>query len=166
MPKIEAKNLEKIMTNEKHLSHKQSRPFQPTKLSKPRNFVIPEILTNKQKSSPPIVIEIGAGKGMHALSFAKQNPDKHLIAIERTRNKFEAFSKIAKTQQLANLTPVHADAIAWIVQAIAPNSISQIYLLYPKQVKMNHKKPPLKGGQKSGLFLYYKNGLTSLSESV
>jgi tRNA G46 methylase TrmB len=125
------------MTNEKHLSHKQSRPFQPTKLSKPRNFVIPEILTNKQKSSPPIVIEIGAGKGMHALSFAKQNPDKHLIAIERTRNKFEAFSKIAETQQLANLTLVHADAIAWIVQAIAPNSISQIYLLYPNPEQHN-----------------------------
>ena len=83
------------MTNEKHLSHKQSRPFQPTKLSKPRNFVIPEILTNKQKSSPPIVIEIGAGKGMHALSFAKQNPDKHLIAIDGERVSEKRAARIA-----------------------------------------------------------------------
>lgn len=44
---------------------------------------------------------------------------------------------MTQTQQLPNLTAVHADAIAWIVQAIAPNSISQIYLLYPNPEQHN-----------------------------
>jgi len=125
------------MTSKKNLSHKQKRPFQPTKLSKPRGFVMPEILAEEQKIQRSLVIEIGAGKGMHALSFAKQNPDKHLIAIERTRNKFDAFFKMTQTQQLSNLTAVHADAIAWIVQALAPHSLTQIYLLYPNPEQHN-----------------------------
>lgn len=125
------------MTSKKNLSHNQKRPFQPTKLSKPRGFVMPEILADEQKIQRPLIIEIGAGKGMHALSFAKQNPDKHLIAIERTRNKFDAFFKMTQTQQLSNLTAVHADAIAWIVQALAPHSLTQIYLLYPNPEQHN-----------------------------
>ena len=109
-----------------HCSHNQQRAFQPDKLTAPRDFIMPKI-----KDSTPVVLEIGAGKGKHAVSFAIDNPDKRLIAIERTRNKFDAFQKQAINQNLTNLTPIHADAIAWIVHAIAPNSVTSIYILYP-----------------------------------
>ena len=122
------------MTDSFELSHQQERAFQPQRLSAPRDFVMPEAAL-KPKSS--LVLEIGAGKGKHALSFAMQNPDKHLIAIERTRNKFEAFEKLAAQQNSANLTAIHADAIAWIVHAIAPNSIDSIYILYPNPEQHN-----------------------------
>lgn len=122
------------MTDNLELSHQQERAFQPQRLSAPRDFVMPDAAL-KPKSS--LVLEIGAGKGKHALSFAMQNPDKHLIAIERTRNKFEAFEKLAAQQNSANLTAIHADAIAWIVHAIAPNSIDSIYILYPNPEQHN-----------------------------
>jgi len=85
----------------------------------------------------PLVLEIGAGKGKHALGFAVQNPDKHLIAIERTRNKFEAFLKLATRQNSSNLDAIHADAIAWIVHAIAPSSVAKIFILYPNPEQQN-----------------------------
>ena len=122
------------MTDNLELSHQQERAFQPQRLSAPRDFVMPDAAL-KPKTS--LVLEIGAGKGKHALSFAMQNPDKHLIAIERTRNKFEAFEKLAAQQNSANLTAIHADAIAWIVHAIAPNSIDSIYILYPNPEQHN-----------------------------
>lgn len=122
------------MTDNLELSHQQERAFQPQRLSAPRDFVMPDAAL-KPKSS--LVLEIGAGKGKHALSFAIQNPDKHLIAIERTRNKFEAFEKLVAQQNFANLTAIHADAIAWIVHAIAPNSIDSIYILYPNPEQHN-----------------------------
>ena len=122
------------MTDNLELSHQQERAFQPQRLSAPRDFVMPDA-TLTPKSS--LVLEIGAGKGKHALSFAMQNPDKHLIAIERTRNKFEAFEKLVAQQNFANLTAIHADAIAWIVHAIAPNSIDSIYILYPNPEQHN-----------------------------
>ena len=123
------------MKNIRVLSHNQQRAFQPQKLSRPRDFVIPKIIENNNQL--PLVLEIGAGKGKHALSFAAENPDKHLIAIERTRNKFEAFTKLFNQQSLDNLTPVHADAIAWTVYAIAPNSLATIYILYPNPEQHN-----------------------------
>ena len=122
------------MTDNLELSHQQKRAFQPQRLSAPRNFTLPEVLA---KSEVPLVLEIGAGKGKHALSFVQQNPDRHLIAIERTRNKFDAFTKLAAQKKSSNLDAIHADAIAWIVHAIAPNSIGSIFILYPNPEQHN-----------------------------
>jgi tRNA G46 methylase TrmB len=124
------------MTDNNELSHQQTRAFQPQKLSPPRNFVIPNII-KENKYNAPLIVEIGAGKGKHALSFAEQNPDKHLIAIERTRNKFDAFAKLATAQNALNLDAIHADAIAWIVHAVPANSVAKIFILYPNPEQHN-----------------------------
>lgn len=129
------------MTDNIELTHRQARAFQPHKLSPPRDFVIPTIISinknNRLENPRPLILEIGAGKGKHALSFAAQNADKHLMAIERTRNKFEAFAKLATVQNVSNLDAIHADAIAWIVHAIAPNSVAKIFILYPNPEQHN-----------------------------
>lgn len=124
------------MSNIENFSHNQKRAFQPEKLLAPRDFIIPKIIQNNGDKSP-VILEIGAGKGKHALSFAAVHPKKHLIAIERTRNKFEAFTKLFNQQKLDNLTPIHADAIAWTVHAIPPDSLESIYLLYPNPEQHN-----------------------------
>lgn len=124
------------MTDNIELTHRQSRVFQPEKLSPPRNFIIPNIITDN-KDNLPLLLEIGAGKGKHALSFVSKNPNKHLIAIERTRNKFDAFAKLADLQNTSNLNAIHADAIAWIVHAIAPSSVAKIFILYPNPEQHN-----------------------------
>jgi len=139
------------MNREQTFSHKQVRTFQPEKLSAPRDFFIPKVIQNVATKKTaykntvikddgdelPLILEIGAGKGKHALSFAAAHPEKHLIAIERTRNKFEAFTKLFDQQQMDNLTPIHADAIAWTVHAIPPESLTSIYLLYPNPEQHN-----------------------------
>lgn len=124
------------MTDNIELTHQKQRAFQPEKLSAPRDFIMPNII-HDNKSAVPLILEIGAGKGKHALGFAAKNTDKHLIAIERTRNKFDAFAKLAVLQDSPNLTAIHADAIAWIVHAIKPNSVSQIFILYPNPEQHN-----------------------------
>ncbi|MBZ1391373.1 class I SAM-dependent methyltransferase [Psychrobacter pacificensis] len=124
------------MTDNIEFTHQQARAFQPQRLSAPRDFMIPKIISDN-KDEKPLILEIGAGKGKHALSFALQNPDKHLIAIERTRNKFDAFSKLATLQDLSNLDAIHADAIAWTVHALKPNSVAKIFILYPNPEQHN-----------------------------
>ncbi|MGE6327305.1 SAM-dependent methyltransferase [Psychrobacter pacificensis] len=124
------------MTDNIEFTHQQARAFQPQRLSAPRDFMIPKIISDN-KNEKPLILEIGAGKGKHALSFALQNPDKHLIAIERTRNKFDAFSKLATLQDLSNLDAIHADAIAWTVHALKPNSVAKIFILYPNPEQHN-----------------------------
>jgi tRNA G46 methylase TrmB len=74
---------------------------------------------------------------MHALQFAQQNPDKSLIAIERTRAKFEVFAERAKELEFSNLAAVHADAIPWVVHALPPQSLEGVFLLYPNPEPKN-----------------------------
>lgn len=106
------------------------RQFKPEKLFKPRDFVKPNLTDN-------CYLEIGAGRGLHAVQFAQANPDKQLIAIERTRVKFEDFGKRSENGQLDNLTPIHADAIPWVVHALPPKSLNGVFLLYPNPEPKN-----------------------------
>lgn len=129
------------------------RLFQPDKLNPPRGFQpLPAHLRQAA-----LALEIGAGKGKHALQHALDNPNLHLVAIERTKNKYTAFAnalrhalseqsgsdqnsgdkQLNKGTQTAtqitvgNLTAIHADAIAWVVHALPPACLQQVYLLYP-----------------------------------
>ncbi len=99
------------------------RQFQAQRMHAPRDF---------QSISPePVCVEVGAGKGKHALLFSKNNPDTQLIAIERTREKFLAMQKQHAVGGQTNLQTVHADALPWIVHALYPQQVEQFFILYP-----------------------------------
>lgn len=99
------------------------RQFQAQRMHAPRDF--------QPILAEPLCVEIGAGKGKHALLFAQQNPQRQLIAIERTREKFLAMQKQHQLEGQTNLRPVHADAIPWIVHALFPQQVEDFFILYP-----------------------------------
>lgn len=121
------------MTHQPIPSHRFDRLFDAKFLHAPKTVQNQDIQSISQAldSKTPLFLEIGAGKGKHAMLFASSNTDKHLIAIERTREKFNAFQKQAALGELNNLTFVHADAIAFCVHFIAPNSLDGVFILYP-----------------------------------
>ncbi|PNK59740.1 methyltransferase [Psychrobacter sp. FDAARGOS_221] len=100
--------MEKTSTNQ--LTHQKSRAFKPEKLTVPRDFQLPRFLqrSNQQHNASgdienntrPLIVEIGAGKGRHAILYANGHPEHDIIAIERTLNKFTAFE--ASIQAVAN----------------------------------------------------------------
>lgn len=99
------------------------RQFQAQRMHAPRDF--------QSISSEPVCVEIGAGKGKHALLFTQTNPNSKLIAIERTREKFLAMQKQHALEGQPNLQTVHADALPWIVHALYPAQVKQFFILYP-----------------------------------
>ena len=99
------------------------RQFQAQRMHAPRDF---QAIENHL-----ICVEIGAGKGKHALLFSEQNPDLKLIAIERTREKFLAMQKQHQLEGQTNLNPIHADALPWVVHALFPEQVEQFFILYP-----------------------------------
>ena len=99
------------------------RQFQAHRMQAPRDFqVIP---------NTPICVEIGAGKGKHALLFTGQNPQTTLYAIERTKEKFLAMQKQHQLEPREYLYPIHADALPWVVHALHPAQVEQFFILYP-----------------------------------
>lgn len=112
------------MTSSITPSHCFSREFHPEYLQAPKSV-------NIRHDNRPLYLEIGAGKGKHALQFASINPDLRLIAVERTSEKFTAFDKLSCANPLDNLTNIHADAIAFTVHFIQPESLDGVFILYP-----------------------------------
>ena len=53
------------------------------------------------------------------------------MALERTKDKFQAMQKQQQTLALNNLSTIHADAIPWVVHALYPEQLEQIFILYP-----------------------------------
>lgn len=111
-------------------SHQFKRLLQVDKIRHPRDFVGLSP-TFWQAHTGRVCLEIGAGKGKHALQFAAAHADRQLIAIERTQEKFAAMAKLAAQADLPNLQVIHADAIAWSVFALPPSSLSEVFILYP-----------------------------------
>ncbi len=100
------------------------RVFQNDKLPLPTEIVPKEVFDVHQD----IDLEIGSGTGDFAISYSQSNPNRFLIAIERTSNKFDTFKNKAHP---ANLLPLHADARSVVVHCIPEKSLKRIFLLYP-----------------------------------
>lgn len=91
-----------------------------------------------------IDLEIGAGAGLHSVSYCLQNPDRKLVALERTA---ERFSKLMirreKYPELNNLFCLRADAQWWASQHLGPSCLKNVFILYPnpypKQSQANHR---------------------------
>ncbi|WP_155079819.1 SAM-dependent methyltransferase [Piscirickettsia salmonis] len=80
----------------------------------------------------PLDIEIGCGVGMHPLLYASAHPERFLIAIEKTREKFGKFSKKNNTiGPYQNLLPIHGNSTYWLPQHIGSQEVDQYFILYP-----------------------------------
>lgn len=87
----------------------------------------------------PLDLEIGCGVGWHPIRYARAFPDRTLIAVERTSEKFRKFeSRLDRHPRLANLIPVHGDATSWVTHHLPDESLDRILILYPNP---NGKNP-------------------------
>ncbi len=107
------------------------RRFKPDVFNAPRDFVQPTF------TGQNIVLEIGSGVGLHAMTFARDNPALQVFAIERTAEKFYKFYQSFLSEKSANLYPIHADAIPWVVYALPPACLQQVFILYPNPEPKN-----------------------------
>ena len=108
---------------------------------------IPRYLTKNQRSeqlkkfvtdASTLILEIGCGVGLHPLRYAMKNPDHRIVAVERTKEKFEKFFRRYVNHDCPkNLFPVHADAEAVFNHYVADASLDQIYFLYPNPEPKN-----------------------------
>jgi tRNA (guanine-N7-)-methyltransferase len=99
------------------------RPFTPPPPVEYSPFVYPE---------GPLDIEIGCGVGLHPIQFSQKHPDRTLVAIEHTCEKFEKFQRRFENHgSPKNIIPIHANGISWVAQQLKENSVDNFYFLYP-----------------------------------
>jgi len=79
------------------------------------------------------VVEIGCGVGLHPIQYAQQETTKSIIAIERTREKFQKFEGRLKAHPHLQdrICAVHADAVHFLDQNMRNGSLDEVWILYP-----------------------------------
>ncbi|MEI7972871.1 MAG: methyltransferase domain-containing protein [Bdellovibrio sp.] len=112
------------------------RVVQESKWRYPRTPQYSEVEA-RWSSSSRRVLEIGCGVGFHPISLAQENPDHLIVAIERTREKFEKFQGRLNKHDLSNLVGIQADVVPWLVHAPGDFLFHKIWLLYPNPEKNN-----------------------------
>lgn len=91
----------------------------------------------------PCVLEVGCGQGLHPILFAKENPKNHIVACERTVEKFKKFHGRVTSHGLTNISAVHEDALSWLVfhHKKVHHCFEKIFFLYPNPYpKENQRK--------------------------
>jgi tRNA (guanine-N7-)-methyltransferase len=108
------------------------RPFRRECIPPSRNG-LPQEFGDK-----PFFLEIGAGTGRHAVSFAQQNPCENIVAIERTTTKScKASNLVARVQAtsprpgLENLAMFQDDALNWVAHHVGRSCLNGVFILYP-----------------------------------
>lgn len=111
------------------------RVFKTQKVPKPDlHLKIPDFLIQKVQQNAldvPVELEIGAGDGEFSVKQARQNSHTQFIAIEKSRNLYDAFLKQYKNQQPGNLWFFHTNAVWFITHFIPAKSLNKINILYP-----------------------------------
>jgi len=108
------------------LEMKIKRPFQLPFVPPPRN----QWMFSYPKGA--VDIEIGSGNGYFAMNYCQSNPDRFLIAIEKTKTRFSRFqNRLHLCKSMPNLLPLADNAIRWIPYHIHPESIDRYFILFP-----------------------------------
>ncbi|WP_372651693.1 tRNA (guanosine(46)-N(7))-methyltransferase TrmB [Halobacteriovorax sp.] len=95
------------------------------------NIPMPKI-TEFELPTLPLDVEIGCGVGLHPIQYAISNPNRYLVAIEHTTDKFKKFERrFTKHGNPQNLLPVHENGISWVTHLLPKESVSRFFFLFP-----------------------------------
>lgn len=113
------------------------RTLSRDKVPKP-NFAYDNFYDWLKEPHRKFTIEIGCGVGYHPILWAKNNPNSKILAIERTREKFDKFSsRLLNHKHLNNIFATHADAGVLLPHLDVSNLVDEYFVLYPNPYPKN-----------------------------
>ncbi|WXU00460.1 MAG: tRNA (guanine-N(7)-)-methyltransferase [Catillopecten margaritatus gill symbiont] len=90
----------------------------------------------------PVVLEIGFGNGDTLVQMAQENPQLNYVGIEVYEAGIGRLISGAHSKGLTNLKVLKGDAVAFLTDNIADNSLSKVQLFFPDpwHKKKHHKR--------------------------
>lgn len=91
-----------------------------------------EALQNFLNKASYLALEIGCGVGLHPMTWALRNPDKRILAIEKTAEKFKKFQKrFEDAGRPQNILPLHAHAVSVVAHFLKTQTVDECFILFP-----------------------------------
>lgn len=129
------------MAKTKHLKYERVRHLS--------NVLIPESRAEEKGTLPwapladrGIILELGCGKGEHALALAEADPGSLVVGVDIKSHRLCTAGEAAIARGLANLYFLRAD-VAVLGSWFAPGSVREIWITFPdphpKQREIKHR---------------------------
>ncbi len=97
---------------------------------------------NLFSNSKPLVIEIGFGMGQATSEIAQKRPDYNYLGIEVHTPGVGKLLLLIETLKLDNLKVYHGDALPFLANHVADNSLAGLHIFFPDPwpKKRHHKR--------------------------
>jgi tRNA (guanine-N7-)-methyltransferase len=86
-------------------------------------------------------VELGCGDASFLVEYARQNPGKNFIGVERLLGRISKLDKKGRRAELTNLRGVRIESSYFLQFLLPPNSISALHIYFPDPwpKKRHHK---------------------------
>jgi tRNA (guanine-N7-)-methyltransferase len=91
--------------------------------------------------SQPLEVELGCGDASFLVEYARQNPEKNFIGVERLLGRISKLNRKGRRAGLTNLRGVRIESSYFLQYLLPPRSASVLHIYYPDPwPKKKHRK--------------------------
>ena len=111
-----------------------------------RSIVEPLALTQLFPKPQPLEIELGCGDASFLVEYARRNPERNFIGVERLLGRIQKLDRKGRHAELTNLRGVRIESSYFLQRLLPPHSASALHIYFPDPwPKKRHHKYRLVG---------------------
>jgi tRNA (guanine-N7-)-methyltransferase len=124
------------------LADLQTQTRAPENLIVPlRSIVEPLDLTEIFPKPQPLEVELGCGDASFLVEYARRNPEKNFIGVERLLGRLSKLDRKGRVADLRNLCGVRIESSYFLQYLLPSNSASALHIYFPDPwPKKRHRK--------------------------
>jgi tRNA (guanine-N7-)-methyltransferase len=124
-----------------------------TQTSTPENLVVelhsivePLVLAELFPQPQTLEVELGCGDASFLVEYARQNPEKNFIGVERLLGRIQKLDRKGRRAGLANLRGVRIESSYFLQHLLPPHSAAALHIYFPDPwPKKKHRRHRLIG---------------------
>ena len=106
-----------------------------------RSIVEPLALAELFQIPRPLEVELGCGDASFLVEYARRNPERNFIGVERLLGRISKLDKKGRRASLANLRGVRIESSYFLQFLLPPHSASALHIYFPDPwPKKRHRK--------------------------
>ena len=116
------------------------------------SIVEPLVLAQLFSQSQPLEIELGCGDASFLVEYARRNPGRNLIGVERLLGRIQKLDRKGRRAGLANLRGVRIESSYFLQYLLPPHAATALHVYFPDPwPKKKHRRHRLINEQFPGL---------------
>ena len=103
----------------------------PSLIFKPASYVERLDLGSLFPRAQPLEVELGSGDGTFLVEWARRNPDRNFIGVERLLGRLRKVERKGLRAGLSNLRAIRIEAGYFVEYLLPPSSVTVLHVYFP-----------------------------------